>query len=43
MDAQEYLDRQDEYNMTFFLHNGQWMSAQIIINSWVVVINNENL
>ena len=43
MDNQEYLDRQDEYNMTFFIHNGQWLSSSIIINSWRVVLNNENL
>ena len=41
MDDQEYLDRQDEYNMTFFLHNGKWMSSQVIINSWRVVLNNQ--
>ncbi|MBQ9138328.1 MAG: FimB/Mfa2 family fimbrial subunit [Alistipes sp.] len=43
MDDQEYLDRQDEYNMTFFLHNGQWLSSSIVINSWRVVLTNENL
>ncbi len=43
MDDQEYLDRQDEYNMTFFLHNGKWMSSQIIINSWRVVLNNQTI
>ena len=41
MSDQEYLDRQDEYNMTFFLDEGnQWISSSIIINSWKVVINN---
>jgi hypothetical protein len=40
MSAQEYLDRQDEYNMTFFLdEDGSWLSASIIINSWNVVLN----
>ncbi|MBQ6869262.1 MAG: FimB/Mfa2 family fimbrial subunit [Alistipes sp.] len=43
MDDQEYLDRQDEYNMTFFVHDGKWVSSQIIINSWRVVLNNEIL
>ena len=43
MENQEYLDRQDEYNMTFFIHNGQWLSSSIVINSWRVVLNNENL
>lgn len=40
MDDQEYLDRQDEYNMTFFLDsNKQWISSSIIINGWKVVLN----
>jgi hypothetical protein len=37
--AQEYLDRQDEYNMTFFLNNGQWLSSEIIINSWKIMLS----
>lgn len=37
--VQEYLDRQDEYNMTFFLNNGQWMSSEIIINSWKIMLS----
>lgn len=44
MSNQEYLDRQDEYNMTFFLdEDGDWLSASIIINSWRVVLNNDIL
>jgi hypothetical protein len=43
MGDQEYLDRQDEYNMTFFTHDGEWVSSQIIINSWRVVIDNKEL
>jgi hypothetical protein len=40
MDDQEYLDRQDEYNMTFFLDDDmQWVSSHILINSWKVVLN----
>ncbi|WP_321015522.1 FimB/Mfa2 family fimbrial subunit [Bacteroides sp.] len=39
MDDQEYLDRQDEYNMVFFLDEGdRWMDAYIYINSWIVVL-----
>lgn len=39
MDDQEYLDRQDEYNMTFFLdENDRWVNSTIIINSWKVVL-----
>lgn len=41
MTDQEYLDRQDEYNMTFFLdENDRWASSSIIINSWKVVLDN---
>ena len=44
MSNQEYLDRQDEYNMTFFLdEDGDWLSASIIVNSWRVVLNNDTL
>ncbi|MBO5892831.1 MAG: FimB/Mfa2 family fimbrial subunit [Alistipes sp.] len=40
MSSQEYLDRQDEYNMTFFLdEDGKWLSASIIVNSWNVVLD----
>jgi len=38
MSDQEFLDRQDSYNMTFFLDDDQdWAGAVIIINSWRVV------
>ena len=44
MSNQEYLDRQDEYNMTFFLDkDGNWLSTSIIINSWRVVFNDDIL
>ena len=44
MSNQEYLDRQDEYSMTFFLdEDGDWLSASIIVNSWRVVLNNDIL
>ena len=40
MTAQEYLDRQDEYHMTFFLdENMSWINTQIIINDWIVRFN----
>lgn len=42
MDNQEYLDRQDEYNMTFFLNEGVWLDAYIRINSWHVVLSNDD-
>jgi len=38
MSDQEFLDRQDSFNMTFFLDdNHHWAGAVIIINSWRVV------
>lgn len=44
MTDQEYLDRQDEYNMTFFLdENDRWVSSSIIINSWKVVLSDVDL
>lgn len=37
---QEYLDRQDEYNMTFFLdESGHWIKTNIIINNWHIIRN----
>ena len=44
MSNQEYLDRQDEYNMTFFLDkDSNWLSTSIIVNSWRVVLNDDIL
>ncbi|MCD8302073.1 MAG: FimB/Mfa2 family fimbrial subunit [Prevotellaceae bacterium] len=44
MGDQEYLDRQDEYNMVFFLNDNEcWENAYIYINSWKVVLQDENL
>ncbi len=41
MDDQEFLDRQDEWNMVFFIDEGyRWVEAFIYINSWKVVIQN---
>lgn len=40
MGEQEYLDRQDEYPMTFFLDEKDvWIKSLIYINSWRVVRN----
>lgn len=35
---QEYLDRQDEYALTFFIDvdNNTWMKSHIVVNGWVV-------
>lgn len=36
----EYLDRQDEYTLTFFLDEDHyWVSSSIIVNSWKVVLD----
>lgn len=42
MGDQEYLDREDEYNILVFLENLDdkgWMNAQIVINGWHLVDN----
>ncbi|MBD5232609.1 MAG: FimB/Mfa2 family fimbrial subunit [Bacteroidales bacterium] len=44
MPDQEYLDRLDDYNFIFFLDsNLRWVSCQINILSWKLVINNVEL
>lgn len=44
MSDQEYLDRQDEYSLTFFLDEGfRWINSYIYINSWRVVLQNQDL
>lgn len=44
MSDQEYLDRQDEYNLTFFLDEfGNWASSRVIINSWHLVLQDSEL
>ena len=44
MPDQEFLDRQDEYNMTFFLdENYKWINQFIYINSWKVVLQESEL
>ena len=44
MSDQEYLDRQDEYTLTFFLDEfGNWATSRVVINSWNVILNNTEL
>ena len=44
MPNQEYLDREDEYNFTFFLdENNNWISSSIIINSWRLILQDSDL
>ncbi len=40
MTDQEFLDREDDYTMTFFLdENNNWISSEILIHSWHVILN----
>ena len=42
MTDQEFLDRQDEYNLTFFLDaDNRWANSVIYINSWRLVIHDD--
>lgn len=44
MSNQEFLDREDEYVMTFFLdEDNHWVSSVILINSWRVVLSDVGL
>lgn len=44
MTDQEYLDRQDKYDLVFFLdERDRWMNAYIYINSWKVVLQHTEL
>ena len=41
---QEYLDRQDDYSFIFFLdEKATWVNSRIIVNSWVIVKNDQEL
>lgn len=41
MTSQEFLDREDEYILTFFLdENLNWISSVIMIQSWRIVLHN---
>ena len=44
MPDQEYLDRENRWNMIFFLDaNNHWIRTQVVINDWVVRINSADL
>lgn len=45
MDDQEYLDRQDEYNLVFFINddNGWYIEGGIFINSWFMALQESEL
>lgn len=42
---QEYLDRQDEYALTFFIDmdTGTWMRGRIVVNGWVISLEDVEL
>lgn len=41
---QEYLDRQDNFTMTFFLDElGTWIASYVIINDWKIVLQDTEL
>lgn len=40
---QEYLDRQSNWNLMFFLQRGAWVSATVAVNDWIVRVNNVEL
>ena len=40
---QEYLDRQSNWNLMFFLRDGVWISGVISVNDWTVRVNNIEL
>lgn len=40
MTPQEFLDREDEYELTFFMIGQKWIDSYIYINSWRVVLHN---
>ena len=44
MTSQEFLDREDEYVLTFFLdRNLKWISSVIMIHSWRIVLHDYGL
>ena len=40
---QEYLDRQDEFAITFFTNGSTWMQTHIIVNGWVLSLQDIEL
>lgn len=44
MSPQDFLDREDEYVMTFFLdENNRWISSHIMIQSWRIVLRDVDI
>lgn len=40
---QEYLDRQDYYNLNFFVQGNVFMMSKIVVNGWVISLNDVHL
>lgn len=38
---QEFLDRQSRWNMMFFLQKNVWVSTRVVVNNWVVRVNQQ--
>lgn len=44
MAQQEFLDRESEWSMIFFLDDGlRWLNTRIVINDWVVRVNHTEI
>lgn len=44
MGAQEFLDRESEWSLIFFLDDGlRWINTRIVINDWVVRLNHAEM
>lgn len=44
LENQDYLDRQDKYDLVFFLDDrDEWIKTYIVINSWHVVVQDADL
>jgi hypothetical protein len=40
---QEYLDRQSDYSLTFFIDGDTWLSSKVIINGWTLNLGTTEL
>ncbi len=43
MDEQEFLDRQSEWELLFFIDNGRWVQVWIKVQDWIVKYNRADL
>ncbi len=43
MGNQEFLDREHRWNVILFLADGRWIDTRIVINDWIVRINNAEI